>query len=283
MVRLCAKNETENHVVTGEERKKRKTVIKTIIRRKRRNTTSEGPQGGNGGDDAVAYVLPAVEVDDGDNGGEIPTPPDSMDKYAQASCQLDAARLESQPAEEMLADTLQSTLVDPEPVLDSQVIAVDESQEGGQKNLERDLEEFMDAGFDDRQRLPEEETQKPEHDDEDVKQPDDVECSPHTPDKSPEDENSDPPTRLVSMHRSLRSPGMMTVTLGRMAAGLVGGTTRGILTTMAAMLATATMTTTATMVQTTTMGGLMENGKIGGQTTMLLRAIFIVHHLWKAG
>eukprot|EP00435_Cladocopium_sp_Y103_P052857 s706_g16.t1 len=174
-----------------EEKKKRKTVIKTIVRRKKKSKTSEVPQNGNEADGA--YVPPTAEVGDGEDSDVIMTHAESIDKYAQASCQLDAARLEAQPAEEGVEDTVPSTLVDPEPTTPvTPVIEVKESPSKPEQNLECFVEHFED-----RQRFPEEETQKPDGEDTNQKplESHDGEAGiPHVPEQGPvEDDQQNEP------------------------------------------------------------------------------------------
>ena len=102
------------------------------------------------------YVPPTPQDEELENGTAVPTTRDSMDQY-----QLDAWRLSQVETPDGVAeDTLASTLPDAQ----TPVVEVADSQP---EPLEHKLESFMKEQFDDRLKLPEEETlpnQFPEND-----------------------------------------------------------------------------------------------------------------------
>ena len=143
--------------MAGEVKSKKKVVIKKVIRKKKTNNEKGVGKSSEGAVEptaAAAYVSPAAAAGDvPEDDGRGPTLEESMDQEAQASAEADAALLSKtlQPAK--ADDTLEDTQVDADPK--SQVIDVDSQP----SKLESDLQKFMDDYVEDRQRLPEEETQ----------------------------------------------------------------------------------------------------------------------------
>ena len=128
--------------LAGEDPKKKRKVIKTIIRRKRKASDNSA----TGDCKSDVYTGPAADCGDENAGGQPNTPEDAMDQYAQASAEADAARLSmADKNEKGEADSLPATQVDADEKVS--VISIEP-------------ETFMAENFDDRQRLPEEETFK---------------------------------------------------------------------------------------------------------------------------
>lgn len=146
---------THHTATRGEEGKKRKkVVIKKIIRKTKKThlTCDAKPPD-------CQYSPPTHDNEELQNGTAVPNTGDSMDMYAEASCNLEALRLSQtkEPAQVADDDTLPATLPDaPSPVV--------EVADSPQESIEKKLESFMSEQFDDRLRLPEEET-PPDHGD----------------------------------------------------------------------------------------------------------------------
>ena len=145
----------------GEEKpKKKKKVIyvKKIFRKKKNHGgNDECDKRAEALEPTSAYVSPAAEAGDvPEDDGTGPTLQQSMDQHAQASAEADAALLSQEPKTlqpEKATDTLEDTQVDADP--GSDVIDVDSQP----SKLESELGDLMNNYFEDRQKLPEEETQ----------------------------------------------------------------------------------------------------------------------------
>ena len=132
----------------GEEGKKRKKIVVRRIVRKKKNNLVNGETKTTDGQ----YVPPTPRDEELENGTAVPSTRDSMDQYAEASCQLDALRLSQVERPTNVAeDSLASTLPDAQ----TPVVEVADSQP---ESIEHKLESFIDEHFDDRLKLPEEET-----------------------------------------------------------------------------------------------------------------------------